>query len=165
MPQHFSWHPGFHLCPTLSPGCLFSRIDPILALPWQTGRPISPPRQERRQRPAPIPGDPNLFPARREWHLGAVGRAPRLGKGKERAAGSLPAAVLPPAARGRPPQQVSCHLRAAPPGRAWHSRTGGPAGRRAGGPAGRRAAEFADSKARRRRRRAHTSAAPRSQLT
>lgn len=78
--------PGFHLCPTFSLGCLFSRIDPIRALPWQTSRPIPLPRQEWRQRPAPTPGDPSIFPARRERHLGAEERAPSLRRRKGRPA-------------------------------------------------------------------------------
>lgn len=133
--------PGFHLCPTFSPECLFSRINSIRALPWQTSRPIPLPRQERRQRPAPAPGDPSIFPARRERHLGAEERAPSLREGKERAAGSSLVAV--PTRRrggglpGRLPVTYGRHLQAEP-GRA--------------GPAGQRVAEFADSKARRRRR-------------
>lgn len=143
--------PGFHLCPIFSPGCLFSRINSIRALPWQTSRPIPLPRQERRQRPAPAPGDPSIFPARRERHLGAEERAPSLREGKERAAGSSLVAV--PTRRrggglpGRSPVTYGRHLQAEP-GRA--------------GPAGQRVAEFADSKARRRRRRALRSAHERS---
>ena len=118
--------PGVHLCPTFSPGCLFSRIDPIRALPWQTSRPIPLPRQEWRQRPAPTPGDPSIFPARRERHLGAEERAPSLREGK---GGRLvPGRGPHPAARGRPSRQIACHLRAAPPGRAGQSRASGPAG-------------------------------------
>lgn len=124
VPQHLFRHPGFHLCPTLSPGCLFSRDPPgsicFMSSPGkQTDYFVLPrtPRLQRRQLPAPLPGDANLFPARRERQLGAAGRAscPWKGKGGRLAPRSRSS---PPAARRRPPQPVSCHLRAATPGRA-----------------------------------------------
>lgn len=106
----------------LSPRSVFlAGSIPKRALSRQTSRPMPPPpqpRQARRPLTAPAPADPNLSPARSERPLGAAGRAPRLGRGKEKTAGSAPAAVPTPAARGRPPRRVSCHLRAAAPGRA-----------------------------------------------
>lgn len=105
-----------------------------------------PPRLASRQLPGSIPGDPNLFPARRERHLGAPGRAPRLREGK----GSRFAPPQPGGAGETSPARLLSLTRG----------SSGLSGAR--GRAGCQAAEFADSKARQRRRRALRSAHERS---
>lgn len=123
------------------------------ALPRQTSPLFPPPlhasagKEEAPRRPKPLPSPQGGAPARR-------GKGPTLLERKGQPARTPNRARTPPpnththtGARGTPPPQVSCHLRTAPPGRAR--------------PAGWQSAEFADSKARRRRR-AHTSAHERS---
>lgn len=132
------------------------RIGPFHALPLTNDHFSLPctPRLQRRQPPssppAPIPGDPNLFPAHRERHLGTPGRAPRLWEAR---AASSPRGCGPhPGGAGEASLEGLLSLTRGSSGQSG----------RVGGSAGWRAAEFADSKARRWRWRAPRSAHERS---